>query len=462
MSRNSEQRAGQLFLFLVDMVCIHLGYVTAYWLLNGESLPSYATYIELGVSAAVCVVLYLFGLYTSWQRRSFQQLAGTIVVSLGTAAVCISAAVSFFSVTFFSLPLIIVAFIGHMILLLSSRFVMWQGLRLLYGRKKVLIIAEDESSSLALADKLLSCSGRWFAIGGWLPWKGERQLKEGLQATDAVLISPSINEQQKREIVRLCIKLEKEMLVVPQLFEITIGRSVHQQVDDTLVLSIPPFKMSRCQRAVKRLFDLVASLVIAAAASPFIIGLMVFIPLTSKGPALFKQERIGREGKPYQIYKFRSMVQHAEQQTGPVMATELDPRITFLGRWIRATRLDELPQLYNVIKGDMSLVGPRPERKFFIDQFQQQQPDYSYRMAVKPGVTGLAQVMAKYSTSAEDKWRFDLMYIRHYSFTADIKILLQTVLVMLQRKQANGIQKNNHQKEQQLLQLLRQDEAAGQ
>ncbi|WP_306737928.1 sugar transferase, partial [Acinetobacter baumannii] len=118
---------------------------------------------------------------------------------------------------------------------------------------------------------------------------------------------------------------------------------------------------------------------------------------------------MGKNGHRYMIYKFRSMVEGAENLTGPIFATDKDPRITYFGRFIRATRLDELPQLFNVLKGDMSLVGPRPERRFFIEQFEQTIRDYTYRMSVKPGITGLAQVMAKYSTHTEDKLRFDLM-----------------------------------------------------
>jgi lipopolysaccharide/colanic/teichoic acid biosynthesis glycosyltransferase len=134
------------------------------------------------------------------------------------------------------------------------------------------------------------------------------------------------------------------------------------------------------------------------------------------------------------------MVNDAEKKTGPVLAADKDPRITPIGHFIRATRIDELPQLINVLKGDMSLVGPRPEREFFIRQFEKDMPNYKYRMTVKPGITGLAQVMANYSTTVEDKLRFDLMYIRNYSFANDIKILLQTIRVVLQREQAKGVQ----------------------
>jgi lipopolysaccharide/colanic/teichoic acid biosynthesis glycosyltransferase len=148
------------------------------------------------------------------------------------------------------------------------------------------------------------------------------------------------------------------------------------------------------------------------------------------------------------------MVQDAEIQTGPVLASDKDPRITKLGSFMRATRVDEIPQLFNVLKGDMSLIGPRPEREFFIKKFEQDIPDYKYRLRVKPGITGLAQVLANYTTSVEDKLRYDLMYVRNYSFMLDLKIFLQTIRVVLQRDQAQGLKEENMLRKQKLIQTL--------
>ncbi|BAB07369.1 teichuronic acid biosynthesis (glycosyltransferase) [Halalkalibacterium halodurans C-125] len=157
-----------------------------------------------------------------------------------------------------------------------------------------------------------------------------------------------------------------------------------------------------------------------------------------KGSIIYKQERLGKDNKPFMIYKFRSMVEGAEKKTGPVLATQNDDRITKVGKFIRATRLDELPQLFNVLKGDMSLVGPRPERSFFIEQLSKEHLDYAYRNTVQPGITGYAQIMGKYSTEAEDKLRFDLYYIRNYTFWLDIVIMLKTFTVLLDKTKAEG------------------------
>lgn len=146
-----------------------------------------------------------------------------------------------------------------------------------------------------------------------------------------------------------------------------------------------------------------------------------------------------RETGKFKLYKFRTMIVNAEKKTGPVLAYDRDPRITPLGRFLRASRLDELPQLFNVLKGDMSIVGPRPERQHFINEFTKDIPHFKYRIMVKAGVTGLAQVLGKYTTSPEDKARFDLLYIRNYSLWLDLKIMLRTLKVVFLKDKSSGV-----------------------
>ena len=141
----------------------------------------------------------------------------------------------------------------------------------------------------------------------------------------------------------------------------------------------------------------------------------------------------------FKLLKFRTMVQDAERDTGPVLTWEGDPRITKVGRILRRMRLDELPQLINVLRGDMSFVGPRPERPFFVDQFSDRIPDYRYRLQVKPGITGLAQIEGRYSTNPEDKLKYDLYYMRSFSFVLDLQIMLRTLKVALTPDRANGL-----------------------
>jgi lipopolysaccharide/colanic/teichoic acid biosynthesis glycosyltransferase len=169
--------------------------------------------------------------------------------------------------------------------------------------------------------------------------------------------------------------------------------------------------------------------------------LALLIRLTSPGaPAIFRQERLGRNGKPFIMMKFRSMVVDAEKVSGPKWATEHDPRITPLGRFLRKSRFDEIPQFINVLKGEMSLVGPRPERKFFIEQLKKEIPWYVRRIKMTPGITGWAQVKHKYDASIEDvkqKVIYDLYYFENMSIVLDLKIMLQTILVVFTGKGAH-------------------------
>ena len=193
------------------------------------------------------------------------------------------------------------------------------------------------------------------------------------------------------------------------------------------------------QRVLKRILDIAVAVTALIILSPVMLITAVMIKLDSKGTVLYLQERVGLYGKTFFIYKFRSMKQDAEAKCGPVLAEEGDPRITKFGRLMRATRIDELPQLFNVLKGEMSIVGPRPERPFFVKQFISQKPEYDYRHNVKPGITGLAQIAGKYNTSAYDKLIYDLLYIQDVSVKTDLMIMLQTFKVLLTKSSTEGV-----------------------
>ena len=180
--------------------------------------------------------------------------------------------------------------------------------------------------------------------------------------------------------------------------------------------------------------DIVISLLLLLVSSPIIILTAFAIKIDSEGPIFFKQERLGQNGKPFRVLKFRSMINNAEKHTGPVWSQKDDPRVTRMGKFVRRVRIDELPQMYNVLKGEMSLVGPRPERAFFVEKLSLEIPYYKRRLKVRPGVTGWAQIKHKYDETIEDvriKLKYDLFYIENMSLRMDFKILLRTVFVVL-------------------------------
>lgn len=210
-------------------------------------------------------------------------------------------------------------------------------------------------------------------------------------------------------------------------------------VDDIPMQRVTRMLLTAEQRVLKRILDIAVAVTALIILSPVMLITAVMIKLDSKGPVLYSQERVGLYGKTFFVHKFRSMKQDAEAKCGPVLAAEGDPRITKFGRFMRATRLDELPQLFNVLKGEMSIVGPRPERPFFVKQFIAQKPEYDYRHNVKPGITGLAQIAGKYNTSAYDKLIYDLLYIQDVSVKTDLMIMLQTFKVLLTKSSTEGV-----------------------
>ncbi len=194
------------------------------------------------------------------------------------------------------------------------------------------------------------------------------------------------------------------------------------------------FAIAQPSKAVElliRLLDIVGSLFILACTLPFMVVAAVAIKLSSRGPVLYRQQRVGEGGRLFDLYKFRTMIDNAEKHVGPVLASKDDSRVTPVGRILRRTRLDELPQLYNILRGDMSLVGPRPERPFFVQRHKALQ---GVRLVVKPGLTGLAQVRSFYDLKPAHKVKYDYIYIQNRSFLLNLYILLQTIPVLFAKK----------------------------
>ena len=222
--------------------------------------------------------------------------------------------------------------------------------------------------------------------------------------------------------------------VVPSPYEVSIGRPGHLRLHDIPLIEVVTDPLAGAASGVKRVFDLVVAVPLFALALPVMLLVAALVRVSSPGPVLYTQERVGKDGRPFTMVKFRTMRADAEQGTGPVLAAENDPRVTWLGRFLRATRLDELPQLWNLLRGDMSFVGPRPERPEFVARYVQDIQGYGERFRVRPGLTGYAQVNGEYHTSPTTKLKYDLAYIHNHSLWLDLKILSETVKVILTRR----------------------------
>ena len=238
-------------------------------------------------------------------------------------------------------------------------------------------------------------------------------------------------------VVSLSTGYDVSIKIIPDMYDIISGQARTNQIYGFPLIEIMPHIMQAWEESAKRLMDIFVSIMILTLSSPIWVFVAIAIRFNSPGPLVYSQERVGINGKHFRMHKFRSMFQDAESRSGPVWATTNDPRITSVGRFLRKTRLDEIPQFYDVVRGDMSLVGPRPERPHFVEMLSKEIPLYKRRLSVKPGITGWAQIKQGYDTSIDDvksKVRYDLFYIENMSFRMDIKILLMTFYVMIAGK----------------------------
>jgi exopolysaccharide biosynthesis polyprenyl glycosylphosphotransferase len=226
--------------------------------------------------------------------------------------------------------------------------------------------------------------------------------------------------------------------------------------EDESVMGMSPFRISPENAFMKRIFDIIVSAIMLVVASPFMLITAILVKVTSPGPIIYKQTRITMNQREFSIYKFRTMRNDAEKTSGPQLATANDARITSVGKYLRKFRLDELPQIFNVFNGDMSIVGPRPERPFFVDQFNEEEPHYYLRHNVRAGITGYAQVYGKYASDYHSKLKFDLLYIKSYSLFLDAKILLQTIKILFDKMSSAGVDEDEVPELQKLQEIVKE------
>jgi exopolysaccharide biosynthesis polyprenyl glycosylphosphotransferase len=257
------------------------------------------------------------------------------------------------------------------------------------------------------------------------------------ESIEEVIIAIETSEHNRlKEIMNILFDFGEKLLVkiIPDMYDIMLGNVKMTSVYGAVLIEVEQDLMPKWQRLVKRLMDVSVSAVMLVLLSPLIIYIMIRVRLSSKGPIFFRQKRIGLNGQPFQIIKFRSMYTDAEDR-GPQLSNDNDPRCTPWGAVMRKWRLDEIPQFFNVLLGDMSLVGPRPERQFYIDQIVKEAPHYKQLLKVRPGITSWGQVKYGYASNVGEmlqRLKFDILYIENMSLALDFKILFYTALVLMQ------------------------------
>jgi len=291
--------------------------------------------------------------------------------------------------------------------------------------------------------------------------KGLEYVCREIQSFDAVIIN-DVPAQIRNDILKFCYKNGIRTYVVPKLTDIIVRGGESITSFDTPLLLLKGFGLTFTQRFLKRTMDILLSAIAMLIAAPIMAIVAIAIKLEDRGPVFYRQKRATIGGKEFNILKFRSMIVNAEKEGHSIPATGRDPRITKVGRVIRACRVDELPQLLNILKGDMSIVGPRPERLEHVQKYSEDVPEFNYRLKVKGGLTGYAQIYGKYNTTAYDKLRLDLIYIENYSLLLDIKLILMTIRIMFSRESTEGFEKmrENEKALEEMLREIREDEEA--
>lgn len=316
---------------------------------------------------------------------------------------------------------------------------------------KVLLIGSGKNASTFFETFSKSNQKSGFAITSFLNTNGNGglHLPENIKKyNDLTKLAEVISEEKVEEVIITVEKQERELLtkilqqlsdkdvnikITPDAVDIISGAVQTSNVMGVPLIDVHGGVLQSWQKNIKRFVDLVFSLFTLVSLSPLILYVAIRTRLSSKGPVLYSQERIGYKGIPFTIYKFRSMVQDAEKN-GPLLSSHDDPRITKWGRVMRKWRIDELPQLINIIKGEMSLVGPRPERKFYVDQIVLQHPEYKYLFKVKPGLSSWGMVKFGYASSVSEmtqRMPYDLMYVENISLLLDFRIMILTLLILL-------------------------------
>jgi exopolysaccharide biosynthesis polyprenyl glycosylphosphotransferase len=266
------------------------------------------------------------------------------------------------------------------------------------------------------------------------PVKNILSLIEELNIQEIIIALEKKDDDLLIELISLASGKDIGLKIVPNLYEILSGQARSSQIYGMPLIDLVPQLMPEWERKLKRLLDIMISFIILIVSLPLSLMVAIAIKIDSPGTIFFIQQRCGLNDSVFRMIKFRSMFKDAEKHSGPVWSQKDDPRVTRVGKILRKLRLDEIPQMYNVLKGEMSLVGPRPERPFFVEKFAKEIPYYKRRLKVRPGITGWAQVKHKYDESIEDvkaKLRFDLFYIENMSINMDFKILFRTIFVVV-------------------------------
>jgi exopolysaccharide biosynthesis polyprenyl glycosylphosphotransferase len=456
-----------LCLILADLVCVIGAYASAFALRVALPLPfttdllPFSRFHEVShplvfLLATQVSLLYFFGFYDLHSPQPRGRVVARVAAALGVQLLATTAWYFFKGDLFFPRSVLILVWILNTISVAGLR--LWLLRRLGRARPlRILLVGAEKEIGAFLTGlpalrlfpelhvaglvSLNGVNGTQEEFG--VPWLGNvddlgRIVRE-IHVDDVILLSPTT---WKDAFVDRLLRLPAEqkeserprVLVVPSVYDILVGRVSSLRLHDMPLIEVVKNPQEDLSFLLKNILDKIIAGVLLGLSLPVLCIAAVLIKSTSPGPILYRQRRVGKGGHEFTLYKLRTMKDKAEARSGPVLASRIDERVTWIGRFLRGMRIDEIPQIFNVLNGTMSLVGPRPERPEFVEEFLRSVPGYAERLQVKPGLSGLAQVNGEYHTTPEYKLKYDLTYIYNYSLWLDMRIMAETVKVMLTRR----------------------------
>jgi len=435
----------------VDAVLVNGAIVLSFLMRYGGKLPrfNFDPYLRMAVWITLIYLafLFVFGCYDPRKMSDPWNIFASIVqaVTLGMMVVIVLT----FVLRSFSFPrlVFVITWFMQVILLTLGRWLIFRYVPYEFEDTPVLVVGTGDNARYLIQEMKKHGRFGYRVVGAVARHPGRTgESIDGVEILGSVTEIPRIVASmgvkyvvitipiRERQLIEDLIKVRSSRIrvdVIPELYEIMVGRIDEVGFSDIPLVSLVKTPPPGYRRAVKTITDILLALALLVLLLPLWLLIALGVKLTSRGPVFFKQARVGKDGVEYDMYKFRTMIKGAEEETGPVLASYDDYRVTRFGRLLRRTHLDEAPQLLNIIMGHMSFVGPRPERPEFVREFSRKIVGYGERFAVRPGLTGLAQVSGHYATTTENKLKFDLLYIQNQSFLLDMRIILRTISAVI-------------------------------
>lgn len=432
----------QIVYIILDAIFLNLATITTFYLRYRGNIPhvNYQAYMDISMFTTIIgiITIYFNNLYDNDRKNTYVDIFYGVTRSVLVGTIIMIAYI-FYARSFAFPRTVIILSVAVNIFYLSF----WRFLEKLINKydvtEKNVLIVGTSSEGLLIKNDIDMYSSKSYIVKGYVDDSPENGIAVlgGLNEIsriiedneiDIVIISTEkLTLSKLIEFIFKCDERGVKVAILPNLYEIVIGRVDIKQIAGIPLLEVNFGGHDKFYAKLKVIIDYFLAVAGFIVLMPVFIAVAVCIKFDSKGPVVYTQVRVGRNGRNFNIYKFRTMVQNAEAETGPVISSNEDSRVTKIGRILRKLHIDEFPQLINVLKGEMSFVGPRPERPHFVERFCKRLPVYSKRFLVKPGITGLAQVHGRYDSNFEHKLRYDLAYINNMNFLLDIKIIILTI-----------------------------------